>query len=162
MEVYKFKNLENGDILLKKVTLDNTNYKMVTQNNGDKILKKIVCVNITDLKNIEKYNFKNSKILSLWVLNDDEMIIISYKSILKTIYKIINDKEKIIKKSKLNILIEKKTDQDFYYLEDLGISIQDVDSNKYLLEIINQCVENKISLIMKIKLDDETNININF
>jgi hypothetical protein len=47
-------------------------------------------------------------------------------------------------------------------LEDLGISIQGVDSNKCLLEIINQCIENEISLIMKIKLNDETNININF
>ena len=28
MEVYKFKNLENGDILLEKVLLDNTNYTM--------------------------------------------------------------------------------------------------------------------------------------
>ena len=81
---------------------------------------------------------------------------------MENIYKIINDGTKIIKNSKLNIKTIKKLDEGFYYLEDLGISIQGVDSNKCLLEIINQCVENKISLIMKIKLNDETNININF
>ena len=81
---------------------------------------------------------------------------------MENIYKIINDGTKIIKNSKLNIKTIKKLDEGFYYLEDLGISIQGVDSNKCLLEIINQCVENEISLIMKIKLNDETNININF
>ena len=96
------------------------------------------------------------------LLNDNEIIKLKYKSILENIYKIINDGTKIIKNSKLNIKTIKKLDEGFYYLEDLGISIQGVDSNKCLLEIINQCIENEISLIMKIKLNDETNININF
>jgi hypothetical protein len=95
-------------------------------------------------------------------LNDDEITKLKYKSILENIYKIINDGIKIIKNSKLNIKTINKLDEGFYYLEDLGISIQGVDSNKCLLEIINQCIENEISLIMKIKLNDETNININF
>ena len=161
MEVYKFKNLDNGDILLEKVVLDNTNYTIVNKNNGDKILKKITTVNITDINDIKKYDFRKSNILSC-LLDNDEIIKLKYKSVLENIYKIINDGTKIIKNSKLNIKTIKKLDEGFYYLEDLGISIQGVDSNKCLLEIINQCIENKISLIMKIKLNDETNINIIF
>lgn len=161
MEVYKFKNLDNGDILLEKVILDNTNYTIINKNNGDKILKKITTVNITDINDIKKYDFRKSNILSC-LLDNDEIIKLKYKSVLENIYKIINDGTKIIKNSKLNIKTIKKLDEGFYYLEDLGISIQGVDSNKCLLEIINQCIENEISLIMKIKLNDETNININF
>lgn len=161
MEVYKFKNLENGDILLEKIIIDDTNYTITNKNNGDKLLKKITSVNINDVSDIKKYDFRKSNILSCF-LNDEEITKLKYKSILENIYKIINGGTKIIKNSKLNIKTIKKLDEGFYYLEDLGISIQGVDSNKCLLEIINQCIENEISLIMKIKLNDETNININF
>lgn len=160
MEVYKFKNLENGDILLEKVLLDNTNYTITNKNNGDKLLKKITKIDINDVNDIKKYDFRKSNILSC-LLNDEELTKLKYKSILENIYKIINDGTKIIKNSKLNIKTIKKLDEGFYYLEDLGISIQGVDSNKCLLEILNQCIENEISLIMKIKLNDETNVDIN-
>ena len=59
MEVYKFKNLDNGDILLEKVVLDNTNYTIVNKNNRDKILKKITNVNITDINDIKNMIFWN-------------------------------------------------------------------------------------------------------
>ena len=48
------------------------------------------------------------------------------------------------------------------YLENLGISVQGVDSNKCLLEIVNQCFQNKITLDMKIKLRDESFLQLNF
>ena len=67
---------------------------------------------------------------------------------------IINDGSKIIKKSKLNIKTLKKKDEGYYYLYDLGISIQGVGSNKCLAEIINQVEENKIKLSMKIKMNN--------
>lgn len=118
MEVYKFKYIDNGDILLEKVILDDTNYTIINKHNGDKLLKKI--------------------------------------------YKIINDGTKIIKNTILNIKTIKKIDDGYCYIEDLGISVQGVESNKRLLKIVNQCIKNGISIIMKIKLNDETNININF
>jgi len=31
MEVYKFKNLENGDILLEKIIIDDTNYTITNK-----------------------------------------------------------------------------------------------------------------------------------
>jgi hypothetical protein len=162
MEVYKFNNLENGDILLEKIILDNMNYTIINQDNGDKILKKIASINIIDINDIRKYDFTDSKILYC-LLNDNEVIKLKYKSILNNIYKIINCGTQIIKNSKLNIkTIDKQGKCGFYYLKDLGISIQGVDCNKCLLEIINQCIENKITLTMKIKLNDEINITINF
>ena len=133
---------------------------ITNKNNGDKLLKKITKIDINDVNDIKKYDFRKSNILSC-LLNDEEITKLKYKSILENIYKIINDGTKIIKNSKLNIKTIKKLDEGFYYLEDLGISIQGVDSNKCLLEILNQCIENEISLIMKIKLNDETNVNIN-
>jgi len=63
MEVYEFKNLDNGDILLEKVLLDCTNYTIININNGDKLLKKITSVNINDVNNIKKYDFRKSDIL---------------------------------------------------------------------------------------------------
>jgi hypothetical protein len=161
MEVYKFKNFENGDILLEKIIIDDTNYTITNKNNGDKLLKNITSVNINDVSDIKKYDFRKSNILSCF-LNDEEITKLKYKSILENIYKIINDGTKITKNPKLNTKTIKKSDEGFYHPEDSGISIQGVDSNKCLLEIINQYIENKISLIMKIKLNDETNININF
>ena len=68
---------------------------------------------------------------------------------------------KIIKNTKLNIKTIKKEDEGFYYLDNIGISIQGVDSNKCLLEIINQCLENQIKLSMNIKLINNIIININ-
>lgn len=85
-----------------------------------------------------------------------------YRSILNQIYHWINDGAKIIKHTKLNIKTTKKEDEGFYHLDNMGISIQGVDSNKCLLEIIIQCIENEIELDLNIKLIDGITININF
>ena len=161
MEFYELKNLDNGDMLLEKCIIDNTNYTIINKNNGDKILKKISTINIISVNDIKKYEFGGSNILSC-TLNNNKMTKLKYKSLLEKIYKIIDNGTKIIKNSKLNIKTTKKTDEGFKYYEDLGISIQAVDSNKSLLEIVNQCIENKISIIMKIRLNDKTNIDIIF
>lgn len=94
-------------------------------------------------------------------INDDTNVKLKYKFILEYIYKLINDGTKIIKNTKLNIKTIKKIDEGFSYIKDLGISIQGVDSNKCLHEIINQCIENHINIILQINLLDNTMININ-
>lgn len=160
METYKFTKLPNGDILLQKIIIDNTNYTIINKDNGDKLLKKITHINITDITDIKDYDFKKS-IISECLIDNENFNKLKYKLILEQIYKLINDGTKIIKKTKLNIKTVKKEDEGFYYLENIGISIQGVDSNKCLLEIMNQCVENEIELSMKIKLIDELTININ-
>ncbi len=151
MEVYKFINLDNDDILLEKTIIDNTNYIIIKQEDGNILLKKNNFVDITDIKDIKNYDFKKSSILECSI-NNEEFNKLKYKSILEEIYKIINDGVIIIKHTKLNIKTIKKENEGYYYLDDIGISVQGVDSNKCLLEIINQCIENEIELKIKIKL----------
>lgn len=74
------------------------------------------------------------------------------------IYNIINDGTHIIKNTELNIKTIKKTTDGYYYLNNIGISVQGVDSNKYISEIINQCIENNITITIIIKLKDDHQI----
>jgi hypothetical protein len=161
MEIYKFTELDNGDILLHKIIINTINYTIINKENGDKLLKKINHINITDIKDIKNYDFKKSIILEC-LIDNKEFNKLKYKSILEQIYKLINDGTKIIKNTKLNIKTLKIEDEGFYYLDNIGISVQGVDSNKCLLEITNQCIENKIGLSIKIKLIDEITIKILF
>lgn len=160
METYKIRNLDNGDILLQKNIIDNTNYNIIYKENGDILLQKINNINITDIKDIKNYDFKKS-IIQITKINNEDFNKLKYKLILEQIYNLIKDGVKIIKNTKLNIKTIKKEDEGFYYLDNIGISIQGVDSNKCLLEIINQCLENQIKLSMKIKLINNIIININ-
>ena len=160
METYKIRNLDNGDILLLKNIIDNTNYNIIYKENGDILLQKINNINITDIKDVKNYDFKKS-IIQITKINNEDFNKLKYKLILEQIYKLIKDGVKIIKNTKLNIKTIKKEDEGFYYLDNIGISIQGVDSNKCLLEIINQCLENQIKLSMKIILVNNIIININ-
>lgn len=161
MKIYKITKLENDDILLQNIIIDYTNYTIINKENGDIILKKNTFINIIDINDIKNYDFKKSIIYDC-LINNDKFNKLKYGSILEHIYKLINDGTKIIKNSKLNIKTIKKENEGFFYLDNIGISIQRVESNKCLLEIINQCIENNIKLSIKIKLIDEINININF
>lgn len=161
METYKFSKLDNGDILLQKMVIDNTNYTIIDKDNGDKLLKKITYINITNIKDIKDYDFTKSIIYEC-LIDNKKFNKLKYKPILEQIYNLINDGTKIIKNTKLNIKTIKKENEGFYYLDNIGISVQGVDSNKCLFEIINQCVEHEINLSMKIKSIDEITFNINF
>ena len=160
MEIYKFIEQDNGNILLEKVNIDINDYTIINEENGNKLLKKITDVEIKDIRDIRNCDFKKSSIIEC-IINEIVFNKLKYKSILEQIYKQINDGAKIIKKTKLNIKTIKKEDEGFYYLDDIGISIQGADSNKCILEILNQCIENEISLSMKIKLINSIKININ-
>ena len=153
MEIYKFINLDNDDILLEKIIIDNKNYIIINQDNGNILLQKII--------NINDYDFKKSQILQCFI-NNKEYYKLKYRFILNQIYNIINDGTKIIKNTKINIKTLKKEDEGFYFLNNIGISIQGIDSNKCLLEIINQCSENNIKIILKIKLINNNIINISY
>ena len=161
MEIYKMKKLDNNNILLEKVIIDTQKYTIINKENGDKLLQQNNEININDFKYIKEYNFKKS-IIQECKINNIEFTKLKYKSILEQIYKLINDGTKIIKNTKLNIKTIQKEDEGFYYLDNIGISIQGVDSNKCLLEIINQCIENEFELQMKIKTIDNIIINIIF
>jgi len=113
------------------------------------------------LSELRKFDFANSIIIYAKI-NDIEFDKLKYRSILNYVYSIISDEVVIIKNSLLNIKIGQKDDDGFNYLENLKISVQGVDSNKCIKEIINQCIENEISINLKIQLNDFRYITINF
>jgi hypothetical protein len=51
-------------------------------------------------------------------------------------------------------------DSGYYYLDKLGISVQGVDANNCIYEIVNQCIKNNIKLKMNIKLENKDDIII--
>lgn len=159
MEIYKFISLDTDDILLQRVIIDNINYTIINKENGDILLKKndiLLKKNIMDIKN---YDFAKSSILECFI-NNTKINKLKYSSVLRHIYYLINNGTKIIKYTKLNIKTLKKENEGFYYLHDIGISVQNVDSNKSILEIVNQCLENKIELLIKVKLSNKSIIKI--
>ena len=89
------------------------------------------------------------------------MIKLNYKSILCHIYCLINNEVQIIKNSSLNLKTTKKTDDGFYYITELGISVQGCDANKCIHEIMNQAIDNDIRINMKVKLENKEEITIN-
>ena len=131
--------------------------KEVSKNIPDEVSKardKNITINtLQDLIDfIKKINtFINSEIIKC-IINNINCDKLKYRTILNIIYEIINDPIKIMSRTKLNIKLIEDKEKGFYYIEKLGISIQGCDSNKCLLEIINQCIENNIMISMEIKL----------
>lgn len=125
---------------------------------GRKIIKNITIENI---KTVKEHNYANSKIKKCIInnLENDEKFD-KYKNILTYVYNIIDNGVEIIKNTILNIKTVKKEDDGFYYLEDIGISIQDVDNNSYLYEILNYCSNYNININLSIELENKTIINI--
>jgi len=156
--VYKYIEQDNSNILLQKAVIDYTKYDQIIQDNGDILLKtKKIITKLDDLKNI---NFTNSVIVSC-KLNNQIKQKMKYKAILEDVYTLIGSGAKIIKNTKLNIETVNKNDNGFYYIDNLGISVRGVDSNKCIYEIISQCVINKISINMVIQTTNN-NITLNF
>ena len=131
-ETYKLEELSNGDLLLKQS-------------------KKNICVSLNKINQLTDFDFTNSVITSC-IVNNISLDKLKYKPILIIIYNQINDPIKIMCNTKINIKLIEDKDKGYYYITDLGISVQSVDSNKCLFEIINQCIENNILISMKIKL----------
>jgi hypothetical protein len=145
---------------MSTIIINKIEYNMIHQDNGEILLKPITKnITITKKKDLSKYDFCNSVIV-VNKINEDVCNKNKYKSILDYIYDIIGNGTQIIKNTTLNIKTIEKTDNGFYYLEDLGISIQGVDSNKCIYEIFQQCKMNNITLELSIKLNNLDNIFI--
>ncbi len=121
--------------------------------------KKIIIITNENKNDINKYNYCNSKIIKCSV-DTDNIEKCKYKHILENIYLKINNGKKILIDTILNCEPGKVDTNGFYYLNKLRISIQGVDSNKCLQEIINQCEKNNIQLKMLIELNNNKKINI--
>lgn len=160
MDYFNLINYDNGDILLEKKYLDTQKYDIINENNGNILLKLKKDIIIKNTKDLKKYDFTKSTILEC-KLNNEKINYLKYKHILENIYNKINDGSNIIKKTKLNIKTIKKTTDGFTYLKNIGISVQTVNSNQAINEILNQCIENNINIFIKIELNKNNNKNIN-
>ena len=106
-----------------------------------------------------KNNFSKSQLLNVKI-NDNELKIDKYQTLLKYIYNYIDDSEIIKYNTKINIVDGECNDKGFQYLKGLNISFQGIDSNKCLDEIINMCKCYGVIISLKIKLNNDTIIDI--
>jgi hypothetical protein len=136
------------------------NIKLILNNLSNKTDEKNQVI-INNIEDLQKFNYTSSVMLSCDI-NNNNFNKLKFKSVLEHVYTIIGNGTKIIKNTKLNIKTIKKLDEGFYYLEELGISIQGVTANKCILEIINQCIINKININMCIELENKSIINLSF
>lgn len=158
--IYKYIRLENGNILLEK--LDNSilsNFNLVTLENGNILCEKKIRTVIENINQIEKYNFSKS-IITYCSIDNKEVCKLKYRNIIAYIYDIIGNGTNIIRHTLLNIQTIKKTTKGYYYFRKIGISVQGVDSNKSILEIVTQCINNNIKLNMNIILENNRELDI--
>lgn len=142
---------------MKKINIDQNLYN-IQQQGENIILKKKRNIKINDIDELSNYNFCKSKVIKCNI-DDETLNKLAYKQILEYVYNIIGDPIKIIDNRKVNIKIgDLSGDKGFYYLENLKISIQGVDSNRCLYEIINQCTNNRFTIKMTIKLEEDDKI----
>jgi hypothetical protein len=104
-----------------------------------------------------KVCFRGSTLLNCNI-NDIDMPMRCYSGVLKELYHTIGDGTKIIKETTLNISTVQKNDKGFQPLPLLGISVQGAEATRCIQEIVNQCRKNTISIRMRIKLVNETEV----
>jgi hypothetical protein len=164
--MYKVEEIDENTLKLTKLNISRDEYDKKVLENGDILLvrKNIIYLNSYEEYNHirTQYNLNNSNILLCNInYNQTDEYKLKYKSILNYIYKnIINDGVKIIKNSILHISTIKKETEGFYYIEELGISVQGADANKCLHEIINQCHHNNIHITILLRLMNGQRIEI--
>lgn len=156
--IFQLVEQENGDIILTKKIIDINMYDIEEHDDNIILKKRKINVNINDLK---QYNFKKSLILECYI-DGEKMKKNKYKPILIYVYNKINDGSKIIKNTKLKIITTKKQIEGFRYYKNLGISVQGINGKNCLFEILYQCKLNNINIQMKIKLQDDLIVIIEF
>lgn len=137
----------------------NEHFDISFKNNGDIILKRNKFITISHVNQFNKYDFSKS-VVTLCLIQNEKINKLKYKKIYIKLLTIINDKTQIINNTTLNIKNSKYEEEGFYYLDELDISIKDVDFNKLIIEIFNQAKKNNIKLQLNINLKNKQKINI--
>ena len=173
MKIYRPTKLDNKDILLERIIIDDKKYIAIPQDDGNILLKRKI--DKVDEKQYDIVYKKNGGILlkkkdinydytgsavHKCVLNGVEYENISYSAIIRHVHWLIKDVQQIINNTTLNIKIGHITGKGYRYNKELNISIQGVDANTAMKEIINQCNLNDIALELIIKLDNGEMVNI--
>jgi hypothetical protein len=129
---------------------------LVPLENGDFLLQR---KNIVTYEQLSNYDLSFSTITNC-IINGTISTKNNYSSILREIYLMIGSGTRIILNTILKIETGKITNCGFRYLQELGISVQGVDSNKRTQEILNQCLKNNITIEMYVTLQNGSNIII--
>jgi superfamily II DNA or RNA helicase len=158
-------DLNNGQTICVEILNGNMGINIIEQKDLklDNKIKKIIKRNTKkkEKDGLNKYCFSDSKIISFYLFGD-KISSYAYRDILLKIYDKIGDGKKIIENTILNIADKKEFGKGFYYIKELGISIQGFDSNRGIKEIIKQCQKNDIDIKIKIKLKDGLIIDIKY
>ncbi len=145
MKIHNWKNVYKGIEKYAQTKINNKNNAHLYDNPNIKLIK--------------DNNFTFSKINKAIIANKDTHIT-SYSQLIKCCYNEINDIDKIIKETQIRIVKEKKEDHGYKYFKDLNISIQNVDANHAILEIVRQCMINNINFDIEIELKKGDIINL--
>lgn len=60
MQIYKYTELYNQDILLERIKIDTSTYTIISLENGNLLLKKHILIDANNIDNIKNYNFAKS------------------------------------------------------------------------------------------------------
>ena len=140
------------------IIISNIDSYTISFYNNSMILNKKILNKLT-LKELTNYDFKKSNIIDCKI-NNIKLDFKRYKPIIFYLYELINNIELVLSNTLLNIKNGKNEDRGFSYLEKLDISIQGVDANKSVQEIVNISKICNIILYIKIKLENNKIINL--
>jgi hypothetical protein len=139
--------------------IDIENFNVIQSDPDNYYLERKLEYKKISVEKIGKYDFKNCKI-NYCSLNNAIINLSSINKLLIKVYEIINDKNQIIKNSKINILPVVNLSKGFENLKKLNISYSKPDNNIGIYEIVNQCESNNIKLDVKIILQNQSCIRI--
>jgi len=157
--------LDNDNIIISNIADYNISFyngNMILNKKQKKFIDDFKKLNLNEKKNIDdfkKYNFKKSNIIECNIDNK-KIDLYKYKQIIKYLYEKINNIDLIKTNTLLNIKDGKFTNDGFNYFDKLGISVQGIDSNKAIKEILNISNICNIKLNIKIRLENNEIINL--
>lgn len=138
---------------------DMDNFTIINSGNGQYYLERKLEYKKISPEKIGKYNFTNCKICKC-TINNVIYNLSSLNKILIQIFKIINNKELIVKNTKLSLIeLTNKTKQ-FETIKKLDLSYMKPENNMAIDEIITQCQINNIKLDLKIILFNQLLVRI--
>lgn len=150
---YNRQDCEDGTIVLTPNHLDLSDYTATINSNGNITLqRREIVVNVL----VPECNtsFTGSTV-HICRINDFPRALHTFNGVLREVYNIISCGMTIVKNTKLNITTLQRNDKGFFALPDIGISVQRVDANKCIQEIVHQCKMSGISLLLEVKLADD-------
>ena len=113
-----------------------------------------------ELNKLKKLSYSHSTILFCY-LKDKYVKKNNYNPILIELYELINDSNNILKFQSIGLVKGKKNGRTCNYLEDLDITVTDVNAGMAIFELYTQCKNNDIKLNICIRLDDDKLLIIN-